>query len=348
MNKSRFIQASLGQKTDRPPIWMMRQAGRYLPEYQKIRKDHSFIEVMKTPALAAEVTIQPLRRFPMDAAILFSDILVIPEVWGLGLEFVQNHGPQFKNKIDNLDKINKVENRTFLKDIQFVFESIKLLRPQLDAMNTPLIGFAGGPITVASYILKGASDKGLNHTKSLIKTNPDLITATLEKLTEATILYLRGQIESGVAAIQLFDTWAGLLDETDFKEYVLPYVRTIFESLSDFPHIPKIYFAKGSQHYWDDLITLPINVLGVDNSMNLAEIRAKTPKNIALQGNLNPELLLSDQKTLKDAVSSILNTMAPHPGFIFNLGHGLLPKTPIENVELVVQMVQNAYENTAG
>jgi uroporphyrinogen decarboxylase len=338
---TRYLDAAASKKTDRPPIWLMRQAGRYLPEYRTLRQKYSFMEMMKTPDLATEVTLQPIRRYGFDAAILFSDILTTAEALGATLAFVEKKGPVISNPIRTDDDLRKLNSQPISEYASFVYQAIKQLLPELSKLNVPLIGFAGAPFTVASYMVEGGSSPDLKETKRLIGHTPKLLHQLLDKLTIETIAYLGGQIEAGVHAVQLFDTWAGLLSFEDFKTFALPYTQRIITQLkTDYPHIPITVFCRHSTTFSPLLCQLPIDVISLDWQTDLHWAKASIPDHIAIQGNLDPGLLLASQDILTKRVQYILNTMADRPGYIFNLGHGVTPDVPIDAVKRVVELVK--------
>ena len=337
-----YTQAAFSETCDRPPIWMMRQAGRYLPEYRAIREDYGFLDMMKTPDLATEITLQPLRRFGMDAAILFSDILVTAEALGSQLHFVEKKGPVIDNPVRTQEAANALPTVSIQEEAHFVFDAIRQLRPELDKINTPLLGFCGAPFTVASYMVEGGSSPDLMTTKQLIGSDPQVLHTLLDKLTELSIEYLNEQIKCGVHGVQIFDTWAGHLSREDFETFSLPYIKRIVEGLKKPDDVAVAVYCRHSASFAPSIASsMPINVMSLDWQCDLAEMRDRIPSSIALQGNLDPLLLYADPSVLKPRVESILESMRNHHGFIFNLGHGVTPKTPIDNVKLVVDTVQS-------
>jgi uroporphyrinogen decarboxylase len=320
---------------------MMRQAGRYLPEYRAIREDYGFLDMMKTPDLATEITLQPIRRFGMDAAILFSDILVTAEALGSQLHFVEKKGPVIDNPVRTQKDADNLPDVSMLEEAHFVFKAIKQLRPELDALNTPLLGFCGAPFTVASYMVEGGSSPDLMTTKKLIGSDPKVLHTLLDKLTELSIEYLNEQIKCGVHGVQIFDTWASHLSREDFEEFSLPYIKRIVEGLKKPDDVAVAVYSRHSASFAPKIAaSMPINIMSLDWQCDLLEMRERIPAHIALQGNLDPLLLYADASVVKERTEAILESMRDHHGFVFNLGHGVTPKTPIDNVKLVIDTVQ--------
>lgn len=316
--------------TGRPPVWLMRQAGRYLPEYRKMREKHDFLTMCHTPEIAHEVTLMPIKRFEMDAAILFSDILVIPEALDVGLHFDEGIGPIIDHPIKDpatLPSINIKEKLSFVK------ETILSLKQEL---TVPLIGFAGAPFTLASYMIEGKSSKTLAKTKEWMFKDPASFHKLLTLLTNYTIDYLNMQIEAGVDAIQLFDSWAHVLSSHHFKEFSLHYMNKILKGI----HIPTILFCRGSSTFAPLMAEANPAAISIDWNGDLATIRETLPKNIALQGNLDPDLLLAPKEVLITETKRLLKNMSNDPGYIFNLGHGVTPKVPPENVQALVDTIK--------
>ncbi|MSR89256.1 MAG: uroporphyrinogen decarboxylase [Candidatus Margulisbacteria bacterium] len=340
MKKTLYELAATCQKTPRPPVWMMRQAGRYLPEYRQIREKYSFIEMIKTPKIAAEITLQPIHRFGMDAAILFSDILVTAEALGCHVDIIEKKGPIITPPIRTRADVDTLNTVNTTKKLTYVLEAIDLLTPQVTALNIPLIGFAGAPFTVASYMIEGQSSPDLKLTKQLMTQDPSTLHALLEKLTNVTIDYLNAQLKAGVKALQIFDTWAGHLSYTDFETYSSTYIQKIIQNLNNPNNCPITVFAKNTTTFAPLLTTTGANVISVDWQTNLKTLKNIVPQNMAIQGNLDPYLLFAPDDILTQRVDAILNTMQDRPGYIFNLGHGLMPDINPEKVALVVNRVQ--------
>ena len=342
---NRYLKAALGEQTDRPPLWMMRQAGRYLPEYREIRGNHSFLDLVYTPGLATEITLQPIRRYQMDAAILFSDILVTAEALGADLAFIEKKGPVFPNPIRTQNDLNSLLQASKYHDLSPIYETITRLRNELNE-DTALIGFAGAPFTVASYMIEGGSSPHLKTVKQIIGNTPNLLTPLLDALTDVTVDYLNNQIKAGVQAIQLFDTWAGLLSYNDFETFSASYMKQIINRLNNPLNIPITVFCKNSSVFFESLSQIGAQVVALDHTANLKQFADTRPSNISLQGNLDPYLLYANDDILTERVTEILNSMANQPGYIFNLGHGCMPDMDPDKIGLVATLVQR-YSNSS-
>lgn len=341
MIESTFLKACYNKNTSEIPVWFMRQAGRYLPEYRKLRTKYSFEEMVHTPELALEVTLQPIKRFQFDASILYSDILVLPEYFGLHFSFVGGVGPQLDshyNSLKELSEIMTANQNPFA--LQFVYQAIDLIKKELNKKNIPLIGFAGSPFTVASYLIERKSSKEFSHVKSAIKHYPETFHNILSMLTEATILYLKTQIKHSVNAIQIFDTWGSILNDHDYLEFSYNYILKIFSELQN-ENIPLIIYSKDTHRLHSHLCQLPIHVCSVDWNSDLSTLKQQYP-NLAFQGNLNPHFLLKDKEAAVKQAKDLCLKMKNESGFIFNLGHGILPKTPLENVSAVLDSIRQA------
>lgn len=331
---------TLDGKLGRPPIWLMRQAGRYLPEYKKIReKCGSFLNLCYSPEDAAEVTLQPIRRFEFDAAIIFSDILVIPHSLGLELDFLQGEGPKLE-RITNSSELGKLKLSTSNFQFEKTWETVARVREKLPA-KTALIGFAGAPWTVATYILEGQGKTGFEFCKNSIKNDVNFVKNLLEIITEQTIYYLIGQIKAGAEVIQIFDSWAGILNEFENREeFIVQPVKKIVEKLKkEYPKIPVICFPKGINYLEDYLKKISPQAISIGPDVSMIEAK-ELQKFAVVQGNLDPKILLSSKEKIKKETENILSNLMGK-NFIFNLGHGILPETPIENVEFLVHLVRN-------
>ncbi len=326
-------------------MWMMRQAGRCLPEYRALKEKHSFLELVRTPELATEVTLQPIRRFGFDAAILFCDILVIPEAMGQSYHFREAGGVEMEFALRDAADIDRLNPGAVEERLQYVADALRLLKKEL-GNQTALLGFAGSPWTLANFMLDGGSSK--NHTGALrlLREDPALLRTLLEKLTTAVTRFLRAQIAAGADAVQIFDTHGALLPGELFEAGSGEWMRRIIAGLGG--TVPVIAFSKGARD-WNTLTTLGANVLGIDPALELSEARQVIPKHIAIQGNLDPELLLNlAPDELEAKTRQILQQMQGRPGHIFNLGHGVPPATPLENIARVVETVQSfSSENRA-
>lgn len=329
-----FLKACRGEKTDYTPIWMMRQAGRYLPEYQKVRGNVTFLELCKSPDLCVEVTLQPIDILGMDAAILFSDILILMEAMGAPLEFHEGRGPVFPSTIRDQAALDKLVVPNAEESTPFVMETIKLLRKEL---KVPLIGFAGAPFTCATYLIEGGSSKVFWETKKMMFTQPELFHNLMEKITESTIDYLQAQARAGAQALQIFDSWAGILAPCDFAVFALPYVQKIIASLKQFD-IPLIYFANNGATLLDQSITSGADVIGLDWRINIGDAVKKVGKR-AVQGNIDPFSLLLPKDKLRARIGNLLDDAKDAHGYIFNLGHGIHQFTPPDQAKIAVDAV---------
>lgn len=327
-----LIKALNKENTSRPPVWLMRQAGRYMPEYMQVRKNVSFLELCKSPELACEVTLQPVEILGADAAILFSDILIPVEPSGIDLNF--NPAPVISNPVRDMGSVNKLRALNPESDLPFVYKTIDLLVKKL---NVPLIGFSGAPFTLACYITEGAGSKSFTEIRKLMLNDEKTFHALMEKLTQDTIKYLQAQINHGCSAVQMFDTWAGILPPDEYKNMVFPYVKEITENVKNAPFI---YFAKDGANYFDTIKDLNCAGIGVDWKINLAEADTKLGHKFTLQGNIDPSILYADKSVIKEKTEQIINDGKKAKGHIFNLGHGIMPTTPVENVKYLIDIVK--------
>lgn len=331
-----FLKALNGKNySNRPPIWIMRQAGRYMPEYREIRKKHSFLEMCHTPELVVEITQLPIREFDMDAAILFSDILVIPEALKVGLRFEDSVGPIIERPLSSPEDLKRLPKMD-MEDLEYVKRSIQELKKIL---KVPLIGFSGAPFTLAAYMIEGKSSKDWKKTKKWLFNDPKSFHLLLEKLTQDIILYLKMQIESGVQAIQLFDSWANILGYRQFREFSHNYLEKIVNAIKPYG-VPIILFCRGSSTFGCDLAELQPNGISFDWNIDITKIRKQIPATICLQGNLDPDVLYAPKSHIIAETRRILNGMKNDPAFIFNLGHGVYPDTPVEAVRTLVETVK--------
>lgn len=335
-----ILRAAKRQPVERTPVWFMRQAGRYLPEYREIRKKVDFLTLCKTPALAAEVTIQPVDIIGVDAAIIFSDILVIPEAMGMNLIIEENKGgPRFTNPVRSRHEIDMLRDTEPAEDLKYVIEAIALTKKELNN-RVPLIGFSGSPWTLLTYMVEGAGSKNFRHAKELIFNNPNDAHALLERLAYAIAKYLTAQINAGAHLVQIFDTWGGILSPDAFEEFSLRYIKHIIDEIKRDDE-PVIVFCKGCVHALDDLASIGADVVGLDWTFDIGEARKIIAGRTALQGNLDPTLLYSNPDRIREEVLRILDKYGRYPGHIFNLGHGVLPDVPVENVRAFVDTVKN-------
>lgn len=337
-----FLRSLLCQPVERTPVWMMRQAGRYLPEYRATRAQAgSFLKLCMTPDLACEVTLQPLRRFPLDAAILFSDILTIPHAMGLGLEFETGEGPRIRKPVQSAAAARQLGVPDPGTDLKYVLDAVSLIRRELGG-KVPLIGFAGSPWTVATYVVEGGSSRQFDRIKSMLYEDPATLHHVLGVLAEATRLYLNAQIEAGAQAVMIFDTWGGVLTPQAYREFSLAYMARIVEGLvreKDGHRIPCVLFTKGAGARLADLAETGCDALGVDWTTDLAEARRLTGDRKALQGNLDPAVLYASAATIKAEVGRVLESYGKGPGHVFNLGHGIHPDVQPENAAAMIAAV---------
>ncbi len=331
----RFLRACRREPVDRTPIWIMRQAGRYLPEYRAVRERHDFLTVCRTPDLAVEVSLQPVRRFGLDAAIVFSDILVPLEGMGVGIDF--DPGPKIAHPIRTRADVEALVPRPSEQAVGYVGEAVRLLRRELDG-RTPVIGFCGAPFTLAAYLCEGRSREGFGAVKALMARDPATFTLLLEKLADQMADYLNLQIRSGAQAVQVFDSWAGLLSPEDYRAYVLPSLQRLVRGVRR-DGVPVIYFAVAGGHLLEDTLAIGADVLGLCWRTPIAQARRRTEGRVALQGNLDPHLLFAPPDAVRERALAVLESAGGTPGHIFNLGHGILPETPIASVEALVETV---------
>ena len=342
MSEHLFLKACRGEAVERTPIWIMRQAGRYLPEYREIRSKVDFLTLCKTPELATKVTLQPIDRFGMDAAILFSDILVPAEA--LGLKFDFNPGPVLERPLRTAADIEALQIAAPEETVPFVFDTIRMLRNEL-ADRVPLIGFAAAPLTLSVYLVEGQGSKNFDQIKRLLYGAPTAAHALLDKVADLTVRYLKAQVEAGAQALQLFDTWAGLFDRSCYREFGLRHARRVLDELRP-SGVPLIYFALNSNHLLDELRECGADVVGADWRLPLDEISERLGQRFPLQGNLDPCVLLTSPEVVDQRARQIVQRARELPGHIFNLGHGVLPPTPVENVEALVRAVHESSETT--
>ncbi|MDG2107579.1 MAG: uroporphyrinogen decarboxylase [Woeseiaceae bacterium] len=337
-----LLRALMRQPVSRTPVWIMRQAGRYLPEYREVRaKAGDFLNLCKNPELACEVTMQPLRRFKLDAAILFSDILTVPDAMGLGLYFVPGEGPKFKRPVQTADAIKSLNVPNIEKDLGYVFDAVRVIRRELNG-DVPLIGFAGSPFTVGTYMVEGHSSRKFSTIKALAKEAPDILDHLMNIIAETTIEYLNGQIDAGAQAVQIFDTWGAVLDGDDFRRFSMASMQKIIDGLTrekEGRKIPIILFTKGAGLLLADLAETGCDALGVDWTTDLATARRYVGDKVALQGNLNPETLLESPEKIRQGVADTLASYGDGPGHIFNLGHGITPNVDPDHLGILVDAV---------
>jgi uroporphyrinogen decarboxylase len=339
-----LIRALLRQPVPRTPVWIMRQAGRYLPEYREVRKRAGdFMSLCTNPELACEVTLQPLRRYRLDAAILFSDILTVPDAMGLGLYFEEGEGPKFQRPLQTPGQVKKLAVPDVAIRLRYVFDAVRLIRRELDD-SVPLIGFAGSPWTVATYMVEGGSSREFHKIKGLLKSEPAILELLLDRVATTTIAYLNAQIESGAQAVMIFDTWGAVLEPDDYRRFSLRSMQQILDGLlreRDGQRIPVILFTKGAGALLADMAKSGCDALGVDWTTSLAEARRFTNDAVALQGNLNPAILRETPQRIEKSVAEVLSSYGSGPGHIFNLGHGITPDIDPEHLGVLVEAVHN-------
>lgn len=335
-NADLFLRACRQERTEQVPVWYMRQAGRYDPDYRKIKERYSLLEICENPELAAEVTLMPVRKLGVDAAILYSDIMNPVASLGIKFDIVANIGPVIDNPIRSEADVERLRPIDVDGDLDHVMETIRILDRELDV---PLITFAGAPFTIASYLIEGRPSKNYIRTKTMMYGNPEVWFALMDKLGDMAIAYLRAQIDNGAKAIQLFDSWVGALSPLDFEIYVLPTITRIFDELADLPQ-PKIYFpGVASGELLPLLRQLSVDVVGLDWRVSIDEGRRRLDHRFAVQGNLDPFVLTAPMKLIEERARAIIDSGIQRPGFIFNLGHGLFPEASLEKLRDLTQYV---------
>ena len=341
MQNDTLLRALLRQPTPYTPVWIMRQAGRYLPEYNETRrKAGSFLTLAKTPELACEVTLQPLRRFPLDAAIIFSDILTVPDAMGLGLHFVEGEGPKFERPLRDEQAIAALREPD-LESLRYVFDAISLTRKELHG-RVPLIGFSGSPFTLACYMIEGGGSDDFRLVKTLLYSRPELLHRILEINARAVVAYLNAQIAAGAQAVMIFDTWGGVLADDAYGEFSLRYSKQVLSGITrenDGRVVPRILFTKGGGGWLEAMSQSGADALGIDWQTNLADARKRVGDRVALQGNLDPMALFGSPQAIEREAQRVLDAFGKGPGHVFNLGHGVSQHTPPEHVAALVEAV---------
>lgn len=338
-----FLKACRGEKTDYTPVWLMRQAGRYMKEYQEVRSKVDFLTLCKTPELAAKVTLQPVDMLGVDAAILFSDILIPVEAMGMHLEFSDKKGPLLGDPVRTKSGVDRLIIPDTEDSMPFVLETIRILRRELEN-RVPLIGFSGAPFTLATYIIEGGGSKNFVHTKRMMYQNPGLFGGLMEKINATVIEYLSAQISAGAQTVQLFDSWAGILSPYDYENIIFPYVKTAIKALKKFD-VPVIYFVNDCAGLLEIIKKSGADVIGIDWRVDMGKAAKKLGKKVSLQGNLDPCVLFAPKEHIEERVQDILNRAEGARGHIFNLGHGILPETPVENAVALVEAVHRLSGN---
>ncbi|UCD71163.1 MAG: uroporphyrinogen decarboxylase [Syntrophobacterales bacterium] len=331
-----FLRACRREPTEYTPVWLMRQAGRYMEEYRDIRRKVAFLDLCKSPDLAAEVTLLPVRKLGVDAAIIFGDILLPLEGMGFHLEFAEGEGPLIRNPIKEREDIERLRIIEPEEHVSFFLKAIEIVRRELEG-RVPLIGFSGAPFTLASYLIEGGHSKDYSKTKGLMLGEPSWWHLLMEKLTEVTIRYLRAQVHRGAHALQLFDSWAGCLSPRDYEDHVLPYSKRLIQETGQ--QAPLIHFSVGTSGFLHLIKEAGGDVIGIDWRMDLKVAWERLGYDVGIQGNLDPSVLLSSHQMIEAHVQKVLESGGNRPGHIFNLGHGVLPETPVENVIFMVEAV---------
>ncbi|MBS0288831.1 MAG: uroporphyrinogen decarboxylase [Proteobacteria bacterium] len=342
-SKFRFIKALKRQAVDSTPVWMMRQAGRYLPEYRAVReKMGGFLAMCKTPEVACQITLQPLKRFDLDAAIIFSDILTIPDAMGLGLKFQTNEGPYFENPVRTAADINNLVLPDMEQDLGYVMQAVRLVAHELKD-KAPLIGFCGSPWTVATYMVEGKSSKQFSVIKAMMYQESALLSALLDKITKASCHYLHAQIAAGVNAVMVFDTWGGILANDCYQPFSLHYMNQIVQYLKSQPQTkdtPILLFTKNGGQYLEKIAQTGCDAIGIDWTVDIKKAKAQVGQSVALQGNLDPCVLYANPKVIEAEVKKIMQVFGQSPGHIFNLGHGIYPDINPEHVQAMIAAVR--------
>lgn len=330
-----YLRALRGESVERPPVWMMRQAGRYLPEFIALRDQYDFFTRCQTPELAAEITVQPIRRFPLDAAILFSDILVVPQAMGIDFKMMESVGPWLETPIRSLEQVENLQVSGAEENLKYVYDAIDITLQKLDN-EIPLIGFAGSPWTLLCYCVEGKGSKSFDIAKSFCFTQPEAAHLLLQKITDVTIAYLKRKVQSGVSAVQIFDSWGGMLSPEDYQEFSWKYINQIVEALAPEAHV--VVFAKGCWYALEEMTKSKVSALGVDWTITPELARKFTNNAITLQGNFDPARLHSSPEVIRKMVHEMIDRFGKDQ-YIANLGHGILPNIPLENAEAFIKAV---------
>ncbi len=330
-----YLRALRGETVERPPVWMMRQAGRYLPEFRALRDQYDFFTRCQTPELASEITVQPIKRFPLDAAILFSDILVVPQAMGIDFKMKENVGPWLDTPIRTMEQVQQVTVPDVNDTLGYVFDAIEMTLEKLDN-EIPLIGFAGSPWTILCYCVEGKGSKAFDIAKSFCFQHPEAAHLLLQKITDTTIAYLKRKVEKGVSAVQIFDSWGGMLSPEDYQVFSWPYIRQIADALAPLTHV--VVFGKGCWFALEEMMKAPVSALGVDWTLRPEIARKLTNNRITLQGNFDPARLHSSPETIRKMVHEMISGFGKDK-YIANLGHGILPNIPVENAEAFIRAV---------
>jgi uroporphyrinogen decarboxylase len=333
-----FLDVCRGRTTSRTPVWMMRQAGRYLPEYRAVRSRIDFLTLCKTPELAAEVTVQPIDRLGVDAAVIFSDILIVLEALGMDLTFAPDHGPRLGNPIRKIEDVDKLNPSDLCERLSYVYDSIRLVSKALTPRNVPVLGFAGAPLTLACYAIEGKTTREFHITKAFLYRHPEVFERLLGVLAEAVRQHLEGQMAAGASAVQIFDTWGGMMSQSDYRRFMLPTIKKIVEPLRK-QGVPVILYLNGSTPHLESMQASGATVLSVDWRFPLSKVRERTHPQAILQGNLDPTVLYSRPAEIQTRVRQMLEDNGGNP-IIGNLGHGILPDIPVEHAQCFVEAVK--------
>lgn len=330
-----YLKALRGETVERPPVWMMRQAGRFLPEFRALRDEYDFFTRCQTPELASDITLMPIRRYPLDAAILFSDILVVPQAMGIPFEMKESVGPWLETPIRTLEQVQNIEVPEVNDTLGYVFDAIELTLQKLDK-EIPLIGFAGSPWTILCYCVEGRGSKAFDIAKSFCFQQPEAAHLLLQKITDTTIAYLKRKVEKGVSAVQVFDSWGGMLSPTDYQEFSWQYINQIVEALAEMTHV--VVFGKGCWFALEDMAKAKVSALGVDWTITPENARKFAGSEVTLQGNFDPARLHSSPEVIRKMVHEMIDRFGKDR-YIVNLGHGILPNIPLENAEAFIKAV---------
>ncbi len=338
-----FLDAATGGRPRRTPVWFMRQAGRSLPEYRAVRGSGSILDAIKKPDLAAEITMQPVRRYGVDAAVLYSDIVVPAHAVGFGIDVAPGTGPVAERALRSADDLERLRILEPDRDLPYVTETVRILAREL---SVPVLAFAGAPFTVASYLIEGRPSRSYENTKGMMHRAPDLWHRVMERLTQHAVAFIDAQLAAGASAFQLFDSWAGSLSVADYREFVLPHSRTVFARLAELhPHAPGIHFGIGCDHLLESMHAAGPRVLGLDWRTTITDARRRMGADLVVQGNLDPALVLAGVETALEGARRVLADNAGHPGHIFNLGHGVSPNT---DPDVLAEVVRLVHESTDG
>lgn len=335
MSNDTFLKACRRESVSHTPVWLMRQAGRYMKEYRALKEKHTFLEMCRTPELACEVTLQPIKEFELDAAIIFADILLPLEGMGINLEFAKDMGPVISNPVRNAKDIENIRIIEPEEDVPFLMEAIKLVQGELNG-KVPLIGFSGAPFTLASYIIEGGGSRNYVQAKGLMYREPELWHTLMNKITEIIIRYLAAQVKAGVQAVQLFDSWVGCLGPAEYREFVLPYTKRVIDSVTD---VPLINFSTNTSTYLDTIREAGGDVISVDWRIPLDKAWDIIGHDVGIQGNIDPVILFSSIPEIRKRAKDIIDRAGGRPGHIFNLGHGIIVETPVDHVRALIDCV---------